>query len=132
MIEPEKSFLELQKTAQCDVPGVEFAGFSCTSFLPESGELFNAVIMILDDSNVDEIKGTLVEEIYQSLGVPNDHDKFRNSINYEDEHGASLLTELGMIDKKTLVFLYKYLEPGDDEAMVKEKFDKHWASILID
>lgn len=132
MIEPEKSFLELQEASQCGSPGVELGGFACTTYLPESGKLLKAIVMTLNELPPDELKGVLIEEIYQSLGISNDHDIYRNSINYEDEHGASLLIELGMIDKKTLVFLYKYLEPGDDEATVKEKFDKHWASILID
>lgn len=132
MIEPEKPFLELQKTAQCDVPGIELRGFACTTYLPDSGKLSKAIVIALEELPPDELKGVLIEEVYQSLGVSNDHDIYRNSINYEDERGPSLMIELGTIDKKTLVFLYKYLEPGDDEMAVKAKFEKYWSSIHVD
>jgi len=45
---------------------------------------------------------------------------------------ANATVGVAAIDKKLLIFLYKYLEPGDDEATVRRKFDAHWHENVVE
>ncbi len=107
-------------------------GLAYISSDPESGEIFTAYALIADHLSDATIKATIAEETLHSMGVANDHSIFPDSVLYADELGGTSNPEFSTFDKKVLKFLYTYLEPGDDEATVRAKFDTHWHTIDVD
>ncbi len=108
------------------------SGALCLRYYEQTHEIFAGIILIADDLTGRETASVLLEEIYQSYGVTNDHDIFPDSINFDDGVTLSERTTLAPIDIRVLRFLYQYLEPGDDEATVRAKFDTHWHTIDVD
>ena len=129
---PEKDFRGYMKISGCSMRDTGYNGHLCM-LTDRTGYFIDHISAVVDeDLSERHLKSVMLEELYQSLGVTNDHGMVQDSINYDDGEVSSMQLGLGKIDKKTLVFLYKYLEPGDDEATVKDKFDKHWSSISVD
>lgn len=91
-----------------------------------------AAVLIAEELRGDELKMFLLEEIFQALGPAQDTPYFPTSVIYQTETENSGATELSIIDRKLLRFLYHHLKPGDDEAAVRRAFDAHWASVTAD
>lgn len=109
----------------------EVDGATCIHVDAETDTIDSVLILIDEDQDEYAQASALLEEIYQSFGVRNDHRIYRESLTYDGADRIHRIT-LAPIDKKVLVFLYKYLEPGDDEATVRRKFDAHWHEIVVD
>ncbi len=107
-------------------------GVNCVVYDIRNHQIELAFILVADDLSDSHLRGVLLEEIYQSFGISNDHGVFPESINYEDEQAVTVRPDLAPIDRKILHFLYGHLEPGDDEATVRAQFDKHWHTIAVD
>jgi hypothetical protein len=82
-------------------------------------------------SNEAKRRSVMLEEIVQVLGPSNDSELFWDSLFYERKHGAADSKTLSPRDRKLLIFLYKHLKPGDDEAAVRRAFDAHWETITV-
>ncbi len=91
------------------------------------------VIAVRSDMPDEEIYSALVEEMVQTLGPRNDSTVFRDSLFYQDHLGFApdWPKQFATRDKKLLRFLYLHLEPGDDAATVKAKFDRYWHDITV-
>lgn len=104
-------------------------GYACMRIDRETFLLNRISAVAVEELPPDFLRSTMLEELYQSLGVTNDHSFYDDSINFADGGYGSMQPTPGIIDKKTLVFLYKYIKPGDDEATVRQKFDQYWSTI---
>lgn len=107
------------------------AGASCLRIDEAAFSINSALVLVEKDQNDASIESTILEELYQSLGVHNDHQMYPESLTY-DGPDRNHHVDLAPIDKKVLIFLYKYLQPGDDEATVRRKFDQYWHMIEVD
>ena len=99
---------------------------------PEGEGIGDVLVLVDEGLKQDLFKSVLLEEVFQSLGVTNDQALAEESLIYESKQSMTTWSDLAIIDKKVLIFLYKYLEPGDDEATVRRKFDAHWHEIVVD
>lgn len=109
----------------------EVDGATCIHVDAETDAIDSVLVLIDEDQDEHAQASALLEEIYQSFGVRNDHQIFYESLTYDGRDRVHR-TKLAPIDKKVLIFLYKYLEPGDDEATVRRKFDAHWYEIVVE
>lgn len=129
---PKKDFAAGFKKVRCGAPDPAAAAAVCLSGLPDDDEILGASIMIDPSLKGDALKGAVLEEIYQSMGPVTDQDLFPDSVIFEDFYGGTNRTKLSAIDRKLLLFLYKHLKAGDDEATVRQKFDKYWQTIHVE
>ncbi|MBO6518696.1 MAG: DUF2927 domain-containing protein [Rhodospirillales bacterium] len=105
-------------------------GAACVHVDANTDEIDTVFILVDEDQDDHGQASTLLEEVYQSFGVRNDHQIYRESLTYDGPDRTYRRT-LAPIDKKVLIFLYQYLEPGDDELTVRRKFDAHWHEIVV-
>ena len=126
------SFKRMLLAAQCSVPPHDNAGLACVKVDPEGEGIGDVLVLVDEGLKQDLFKSVLLEEVFQSLGVTNDQALAEESLIYESKQSMTTWSDLAIIDKKVLIFLYKYLEPGDDEATVRRKFDAHWHEIVVD
>jgi len=131
-IVPANNFDRMLHAAQCSIPSDDNAGITCVKVDRRSGAIGDVIVLIDEDLERDLFKSALLEEVFQSLGVTNDQALIEESLIFEDNESTTTWSDLAPIDKKVLIFLYKYLEPGDDEATVRRKFDAHWHEIVVE
>ena len=107
------------------------AGAGCILF-EDDGSIVSGSIWINPEFPQKYFYSILLEELTQVLGPVNDNAFVRNSLFFETSNGAPNRKTLSTLDKKLLVFLYKHLNPGDDEAAVRRAYDKYWDGIVVE
>lgn len=103
--------------------------------LSDAGEILSGEISIFNKSsvydNLDSIqrsvfrKRVILEEIYQSMGIPGDSFTYYNSITYE---GKNFTDSLSVLDKDILKFLYR--KYALDKRIRRIKFEEQYADVL--
>lgn len=129
---PKKEFARALKKVKCSPPEINVAAVLCARTDFDTDEMLLSVIVI--DASLEGVglEDSILEDIYQSMGLLNDQDLFPDSVIFENFYGSTHRTKLSSLDRKLLFFLYKYLKPGDGEEIVREKFDRHWKDIHVD
>ena len=131
-IVPANDFDRMLRAARCSIPSDDNSGITCVKVDRRSGAIGDVIILIDEGLDQGLFESALLEEVFQSLGVTNDQVLLEESLIFEDNESTTTWSDLATVDKKVLIFLYKYLEPGDDEATVRRKFDAHWEAIVVD
>ena len=105
--------------------GVGFAGV-----LVDHRHHTRMALVLIDESLPEqERRATIAQELYHTLGPVNDSPYFPSSVLFEDNNTPSTATELALIDRKLLKFLYLYLEPGDRQREMQDAFDEFWDDL---
>ena len=95
----------------------------------DDGSISKGRIIVNPDVPKPDIKKVLVHEFAHALGLTAHSKIFPDSVLYQNRPRFLLADELAPVDRKLIRFLYRYLEPGDDEELVREIFDLYWYSI---
>ena len=105
--------------------GVGFAGM-----LVDHRHHARMALVLIDKSLSErERRATIAQELYHTLGPVNDSPYFPSSVLFEDTETPSTATELALVDRKLLKFLYLYLEPGDRQHEMQDAFDQFWDGL---
>lgn len=106
----------------------EVAGFTYMSFKNSNHEMVKSLIFI-DTEESFEIQATaILEELTHSIGIPNDSDKYPNSILYENKDEHNILTkEYSQMDRDIIRLLYhpkmkSGLNARQSEKVIKKIF----------
>lgn len=92
----------------------------------ERSEINAGVIAIGGGLTDDLLQHTLLEELYQTMGIRNDSGFFPDSIVYESGDDTGGLTQLSERDKKLIRFLYQHVPPGTRPDGLARIIDEHW------
>jgi hypothetical protein len=93
-----------------------------------NNELTNAFIYINPFNHIDVQESTILEEITQCIGLPNDSEKYPNSIFYENKSAYNINpTEYLDIDKDVIQLLY---HPKIKAGMSTKQVEKEILKIL--
>jgi endonuclease/exonuclease/phosphatase family metal-dependent hydrolase len=108
-------------------PPPNYAGFSSVNWITKTKSIINAQVLIAYD-RIDQrnLYHVLLEEITQSLGLLGDNSVFPESVTFSRGNDQGNASTLSHTDKKSLVFFYSQLLPGDTEQKVKQKFLELW------
>ena len=105
--------------------GVGFAGM-----LVDRRHHTRMALVLIDKSLPEqERRATIAQELYHTLGPVNDSAYFPSSVLFEDSDTPSTATELALVDRKLLKFLYLHLEPGDRQHEMQDAFDEFWDGL---
>ena len=126
------TFEELKKIYKKESlsPPNDYAGFASSTWYTDSKIIIEGTVLIATDrSKPKELRGVMVEELTQSLGLLGDNTVLPESVTFSrgNDHGnASHLSEL---DKKAIVLMYKHLKTGSTTKEVYTAFKKYWAKL---
>lgn len=92
----------------------DFSGFAYAEFDLRKFTIMKTLIFIDSQDTLEEQKSTIVEEITQSIGLPNDSKKHPSSVFYENKSKDGILnTEYSKIDNDLIRILYHpKIKPG--------------------
>ncbi len=124
---PQKDWPALGKKWGMPVPlpdggldGLQFVSWN------EKIEIEAGVVVIGDGLKGDLLQHTLLEELYQTMGIRNDSGFFPDSIVYESDGDTGGRTLLSERDKKLIRFLYQHVPPGTRPDGLAKIIDEHW------
>jgi len=104
------------------------SGMDGAQFIRWNGrmEIEAGYVLIGEKLTGDLLRHTVLEELYQTLGVRNDSGFFPDSIVYESGGDTGGLNRLSERDKKLLRFLYQHVPTGTRPDALARLIDKHW------
>ncbi|MCD6049636.1 MAG: hypothetical protein K0Q55_1039 [Verrucomicrobia bacterium] len=92
----------------------------------ENVEIEAGIIVIADELDPKKLQHTMLEELYQAMGIRNDSGFFRDSIVYESGGDTGGQLHLSERDKKLIRFLYQHVPPGTLPGELARLIDEHW------
>lgn len=89
-------------------------------------ELESSIIIIGAGLTGEMLQHTMLEELFQAMGIRNDSAFFPDSIVYESGDDTGGLTRLSERDKKLIRFLYQHVPTDTRPAALAGLIDEHW------
>lgn len=90
-----------------DIIDEDFTGFAYVEFEWQNFSISEAKIFISTEDSLEIQKSTILEEITQSIGIPNDSERYSNSIFYEHQITDSIINkEYSKMDRDIIKLLY--------------------------
>ena len=92
------------------------------------GRLSIARILVLRYLPQGDKWGAILHELSHAMGITGHTDRYLSSLFYKDFKGGAFSDGFSYEDRKLLEFLYRRVQPGARETVVRAAFDKHWVT----
>ncbi len=119
LVAPIRNGLSIPNFLQCPIKIPKDQSQACILKSKKTAKIGLAFAWINDQLEKTQFETAVLRELFRSLGLNPIEEKFNEE---------SYLK----INLRALNFLYSYLSPGDDEATVRQKFEKNWHAVSID
>lgn len=116
----EKWGLPISLSAASGMDGMQFVRWNGRI------EIEAGIIVIGDGLTGDLLQHTLLEELFQTMGIRNDSGFYPDSIVYESGTDSGGQTRLSQRDQQLIRFLYRHVPPGTRPDGLARIIDEHW------